>query len=323
MGAGRVCRPISDKVMEVSASAPGKVILLGEHSVVYGQPAIAVPVNEVTATARVHPGRTPTGLRINSQVLRKQLTLGDASSEGLAAAAKHTLDYCRVTTEPDILITIESSIPQASGLGSGAAVSAALVRALSGYLGTPLTDSETSAIVYEAEKLYHGTPSGIDNTVVCYNKPVYFVRGSAPQIFHPKTSFTIVIGDTGFPALTRDTVKGVRARWENDPQRYNSLFSDIGSTVQAARSAIEDGRFQELGTLLDNNQQLLEEMGVSSTELQILIAVARAAGAYGAKLSGGGGGGNMIAIGPSEKIETIQNRLFQADAKNVIVSVVR
>ncbi len=321
MGVFRIRSALSNPMMETTASSPGKIILVGEHAVVYGQPALAVPVNEVTATATVRSSTVGSGLIIQAINLEQELTLAQSASEGLARAARLTLEHLGAA-EPDVLITINSTIPPASGLGSGAAVSAAIIRSLATYLGFPLTNSETSALVFEVEKLYHGTPSGIDNTVVCYNRPVYFVRGSPPEIFHPKHSFSIVIGDTGVPSPTRDTVKAVRTKWESNPSKCDAIFSEIGAITQLARSAIVNGDILELGVLLNRNQELLELLGVSSQELHNLITSALDMGAFGAKLSGGGGGGNMIAIGPEDRIEAIRRSLLQAGAARVISSII-
>src|SRR5205085_2443210 len=134
--------------------------------------------------------------------------------------------------------------------------------------------------------------SGIDNTVVCYNRPVYFVRDKTLKTFQPHAAFHILIGDTGIPSPTRLTVGMVRAAWEKDRALFEQFFLQIGSIADRARDAIEAGTINKLGPLMNKNQEFLEDMGVSSPELNRLIAAARKAGAQGAKLSGGGGGGN-------------------------------
>src|SRR5512134_1075462 len=159
----------------ISAAACGKIILFGEHAVVYGRPAIAVPVMQVQATAIVEPGGQ--GLTIQAADIDRAITLDAHNSiDPLATIVNLTLAHLNCPL-PDLKITIHSTIPIASGLGSGAAVSTAIVRALARWFGAQLDDAEVNALVYEVEKLHHGTPSGIDNTVITYQQPVYFVRG--------------------------------------------------------------------------------------------------------------------------------------------------
>jgi mevalonate kinase len=304
-----------------TATAPGKIILFGEHAVVYGQPALAVPVHKVQAEATVLDGPAGSGLVIESSSLNLRLSLAEAATHALTATARLVLERLG-KPEPDACITIRSTIPIAAGLGSGAAVSAALARALSAYLDSPIDEPELSALVYEIEKLHHGTPSGIDNTVICYGQPVYFVRGTAPEIFRVGRAFNLIIADTGVSSPTRSAVGGVRERWERDRERYDGLFADIGQIAREARHAIEKGRLSLLGPLMNRNQAYLREIGVSSDELERLIDAAGEAGAQGAKLSGGGCGGNMIALVTPGCVERVGQAVQQAGATRVIHTTV-
>ncbi len=140
---------------------------------------------------------------------------------------------------PPISIQIHSTIPVAAGLGSGAAVSVALMRALLAFLGRSLPDRRISALAYEVERLHHGTPSGIDNTVITFERPVYFVKNHIIEPFHAGKPFTIVIGDTGVSALTKESVGDVRRLWESEPAKWNKVFDQIGKIAQEARQVIE------------------------------------------------------------------------------------
>jgi mevalonate kinase len=304
------------------AQAPGKVILLGEHAVVYGRPAIAVPVADVRAGVTVEDAHDRPGVTIRAEDVGQYIDVCDAPpQEPLSLTVCNTLAH--VGVEPGqvrLSLTIRSSIPVASGMGSGAAVAAAIVRALCAHLGHPLDAATLSSIVYETEKIHHGTPSGIDNTVVAFERPVYFRRGDPIVTFEVKRPFWLAIGDTGVPSLTRATVSDVRAAWERDPGRYDALFDQIGILVDAARQAIEEGQVQLLGPLMDENQRLLRELEVSSPEIERLIGAARGAGAWGAKLSGGGRGGNVIALIDREQGEAIRHALVAAGARKVIVT---
>jgi mevalonate kinase len=305
-----------------SATAPGKVILFGEHAVVYGQPALAVPVHDLQATASVRSAPAGSGIVIQARDLGIQLSLAEAATNALAKTAQLVLDRLEAA-EPDVQITVQSTIPIAGGLGSGAAVSAALARALADYLGQPLEDDTLSALVYEVEKLHHGTPSGIDNTVICHAKPVYFVRDRALEIFHVARPFHLLIADTGVTSPTRIAVGAVREAWTREPDRYNRLFGQIGEIAEAARRAIESGAVERLGPLMTENQARLREMDVSSPELERLIEAAMQAGAGGAKLSGGGRGGNMIALVAPEQAPHTGEALREAGATRVMHTVVR
>jgi mevalonate kinase len=314
----------------ISASAPGKVILFGEHAVVYRQPAIAVPVNEVKARAIVsaRPDRPSGWVHIHAPDVGLEAVLEDLSADDpLSLAIFSVFEATDISRVPALAIRITSTIPIAAGLGSGAAVTIAIIRALSEFLGRPLPNEKVSILAYEVEKLHHGTPSGIDNTVITYEKPVYFVRsknGETDQIkkFNVAHPFTILIGDTGIPSPTAATVGDVRSAWQEDKYLYENLFESMGAIVKQARKLIEKGDIPALGTLMNENQDLLVKLDVSSPELDHLIQTAREAGAYGAKLSGGGRGGNMIALVPQQSARRIAEVLVSAGATNVIVSEV-
>ena len=307
----------------LSVSTPGKVILFGEHAVVYGRPAIAVPVLQVTATAAIEAARAGRGTTILATDLACVVHLRDAATDDpLAAIARLTLARIGVP-EPDANVTVHSTIPIASGLGSGAAVSASIVRALAGFLKCDLDDASVSALVYEAERLHHGTPSGIDNTVVVYAQPVYFVRGQPIQVLAVKRPFSLAIGDTGVHSPTKIAVGDVRRAWEEDRDRLERHFDRIGSVAVRARAAIESGAVEALGPLMDENHARLRDIGVSSDELERLVAAARAAGAAGAKLVGAGRGGSMIALVDDGTRSAIAEALQRAGARGVIVTTVR
>lgn len=301
-------------------SAPGKIILFGEHAVVYRTPAIAVPVTQVQATALVEDAPRGSGCTLHALDLGRTVRLaGAAGDDPLAAAARGLLAFLQAS-EPDVTISIQSTIPVAGGMGSGAAVSAAIIRALATHLGHPLDNATVSALVFEVEKLHHGTPSGIDNTVVVYAQPVYFVKGQPVETFRVAKPFHVAIGDTGIASPTRITVGDVRAAWQANPARYDALFQQIGAIAQKARYLIESGDPAALGTLMDENHALLQELGVSCRELDGLVMAARRAGALGAKLSGGGRGGNMMAlVTPNAQLQ-VERALRHAGAKNVLVT---
>ena len=306
-----------------TASAAGKVILFGEHAVVYGRPAIAVPVARLRAWASVDDAPPGAGCTVVAADLNRRLSPADAPPDDpLALIVRLTLARLGLAAEPDWMITLRSDIPIASGLGSGAAVSTAIVRALAEHAGRSLLPDVVSALVYETERLHHGTPSGIDNTVVAYEQPVYFVRGQPPQPLRVGGEFWLAIADTGVASPTKLVVEDVRRAWQADPTRYEALFDEMGSIAERARPVIERGQVSELGPLMDENQQLLSAIGVSSPLLEQLCAAARQAGAGGAKLSGAGRGGNAIALVTPETAQGVARALRAAGAVRVVISQV-
>ena len=309
----------------ISSSAPGKIILFGEHAVVYGMPAIAVPVNQVKAKAIVlpEPGKSSGSVRIHAPEIGVESMLNDLPDDNAAARALNlTFEELGISAPPAFKIKVSSTIPIAAGLGSGAAVTVSVIRAVSTFLGRPLPDEIVNELTFEVEKIYHGTPSGIDNTVVTYAKPVYFTKGQPIETFTVKKPFSIVIGDTGVSSPTAVTVGKVRQAWQAEPDKYDRLFEACGDVARQARRAIEEGDMEKLGSLMNHNQEILVEMGVSSSELNRLVFAANDAGALGAKLSGAGGGGNMIALVLTDQAQEVARKIMEAGGTNTIHTVV-
>lgn len=340
------------------ASAPAKLILCGEHAVVYGRPAIAVPLGGIRARVAIDPAPPGSGITFDAHDLGRRWSLAAAPDEPLSALA---VRVCRElgVAPPDVRVTISSPIPIAGGMGSGAAVATALVRALAAHLGYDLAPETVSALVYESERRLHGTPSGIDNTVIAFERPIWFVRqpttdrerepgtgneapprtgtrrartddllersGTPQATIEPiaiAAPLTLLIGDTGVRSATRLPVGAVRQGWQADPARYEALFDQIGALVWHARAALAQGAVVQLGTLLDQNHALLQQIGVSSPELDRLVEAARAAGALGAKLSGAGWGGVMLALVAPQTRERVRAALVAAGATQVLETTI-
>lgn len=305
-------------------TACGKIILFGEHAVVYGRPALAVPLSQMRASATVEPGQAQ-GIVIRAQDLGSEVWLRDATlDDALARITRLTLDTLEVNG--DLEITVASEIPLASGFGSGAAISTAIVRGLADYFGRTMSADEISMLVYETEKLYHGTPSGIDNTVIAYEQAIHFVRrpNGEREItpFQVARPFTLLIANTGIASPTKITVGDVRRGWEQDPMRYEKIFYAVGGIVREAQSALANGENERLGALMQRNQAELAAMGVSSPEIERLLDAGQLAGARGGKLSGGGRGGNVIFHVDEENAGTVQEAVLGAGAVSVIVTVI-
>ncbi len=302
---------------EKTATVPGKIILCGEHSVVYGHPAIAVPVSDMRARAHIQPAETGSGLQLCAPDIQETLRLQDAPvNHPLGKAVNLVLDHLHVP-EPDAVLTVTSDLPVAGGMGSGAAITTATLRALAAYFEVDLPPETISTMTFEVEKIHHGTPSGIDNTVIAWEKPVYFVKGNPPETFSIGTPLQLLIANSGIASSTREAVAEVRRRWLTTPRYYNVVFTCIGAIAKAARAAVEQGALQALGTLLNENHSLLNKIGVSLSELDALVAAAQRSGALGAKLTGAGQGGNMIALVTEETIDAVERALERAGAVRI------
>ncbi len=307
-----------------SATSPGKIILFGEHAVVYGEPAIAIPVfsSQANAIVSAHIQGKPGEIWIEAPDISLSAPIDQLKiNHPLRAAIQVVIGDKELNQVPSCNIQITSEIPPSSGLGSSAAISISLIRAFSAFLGKRLSDEEVSNFAYEVEKIHHGTPSGIDNTVISHQKPVYYRKGNPIEFLEIGKEFSVLIAYSGKPGKTKEAVEGVRERWQEEPDQYNQLFSRIGEITETAKRIIETGNPDNLGELMNENHGLLQELGVSSPKLDELIQVARDAGALGAKLSGGGLGGHIIALVKSDAAD-VSKELVKKGAISTLLTPV-
>ena len=310
------------KMPAISASFPGKIILFGEHAVVYNSHAIAIPVHQVCSRAVITPmvKAAPGEIEIVAPDIDLHASLNTlGEKDPIAFAIRTTLDKMGIHTPPAFSIRITSDIPIAAGMGSGTSVSCSIAKCVSTFLGKPFSVSEISYIAFEVEKLHHGTPSGVDNTVIAYGQAVYFKRGDdAPMLLQSTARLDFLIADTGIKSRTVDVVTDVRKAHQEDPAHFDLLFAGVEHVVSSAYSAINTGNVELIGSLMNENHALLQKMGVSHPKLDYFVSIALENGAIGAKLSGAGGGGNMIALVPETKIPAIRSALEKAGAVRLI-----
>ncbi len=214
-------------------------------------------------------------------------------------------------------VTIEGDLPIAVGLGSSAALAVALVRAVAGLQGRALDDGTAASAANEVEKIFHGTPSGIDATTAARRGLLWFETGPPMrwQTIRAGETLPVVVALSGTRHHTGETVGSLRARAAASPEVYAPIFGAIGELVRTARGAIEDANWSLLGELMSMNHELLRACGVSTGELDRLVDDARRCGALGAKLTGAGGGGAAIAIAngdPGELIRQLRDRGWEA-----------
>jgi hydroxymethylglutaryl-CoA reductase len=184
------------------------------------------------------------------------------------------------------------------GLGGSAALAVAIIRALDLHFKLGLSDEEVNRLAYKSEQVAHGSPSGIDNTLATFGRPLVFRKDNPPlvEILNIPKPLSLVVGMTGKQGLTAKTVGAVREARERMPKVYEKIFDDIDALALQAVAAIQENRLDTLGELMNVNQGLLNALQVSTPELERLVNIARNAGALGAKLTGGGGGGAIVAL---------------------------
>ncbi len=309
-------------------SVPAKIILFGEHAVVYGQPAVAIPVMDLRCYGTIECKSAEEPATISATDLNVSYSPGYEMPQSSIQHIQKAIDYFAEKMQISLplngwAMTIRSDIPVGRGMGSSAAISVLLIRLLAQMTDIRLTDEDVTRYSFELEKYHHGTPSGIDNTVVSLAKPVFFQKGQEIKTLKP-ARFHFVIGDTGIGKHTGTIVADVATRCENNPAQYSRLFSRIGEISTAGRKALEDGDLQMLATLINENQSVLGEIGVSCTQLDDLIKAAMDAGAQGAKLCGAGKGGCMIALADNnESARRIQDAVLQAGAAKSFITILK
>ena len=273
--------------------ANGKVILLGEHAVVYGKPAIAVPIKNAVVAEVSDTDHAP-------EIKVPAWDIDDKLEESNSVWWSAIQDVFRQLDIADrqFAVHVKPNIPAAMGLGGSAAIAVAIVRAVSAHFNLALSDDEVNRFAFQCEKAAHGTPSGIDNTMATFGRPLLYQSGEHARMepVHFPKPLSLVIGISDQPSLTVDMVSGVRDRWRKNSALYDSLFANFAQVAESGLKAIEDGDYRALGHMMTINHGLLSAIQVSSPELDRMVQIARDCGALGAKLTGAGGGGSIIAL---------------------------
>ena len=305
--------------MRVLASAPAKIILFGEHSVVYGKPAIAAAIDLRTYVWAEFNDRG--AIKIEAKDIRVPgLTVSFSEDEIYFESdygkAAEVLSYVRQAIElvrdeagkngRGITVSITSQIPVGAGLGSSAAVAVATIGAVSRLLGLELTNEEIGKLGHRVELLVQGASSGIDPTVSAIGGFIHYEKGSFEEL--PFMELPIVVGYTGSSGSTKELVSMVKRTKEEMPEIIEPILVSMGRIVEKAREVIssdldDEIRFSQLGRLMNINHGLLDALGVSTKKLSELVYAARVAGAIGAKITGAGGGGCMYALAPENQSE--------------------
>lgn len=268
----------------------GKIILFGEHFVVHGAPAIAAGISN-SSVVEIYENSTENKIITDLKVVPK-LSIPAITSIANALKLNKTFD-----------VYLTGDLPTYGGLGSSAAFSVALVRALSNEYGLNLSDKEVNHIAYEGEKSFHGNPSGLDNLAATYGGIIQFTRGANPsentyKNISNSTSLNLTISFSGKYGATVAMVEKVRKFKETNSSQFDALFASYNSVFNQGKESLPNP--VRLGPYLDANHALLVNLGVVDKPNEQIVTLARKSGALGAKLTGGGGGGCCIALAKDE-----------------------
>ncbi len=293
----------------------GKAILIGEHAVVYGAHAIAAPI-PLAVEARVDDWRDGIRLSIPRWGVEHRLETDPARRQSFEEPAAMILEKLGLLDQP-MRIQVFPNLPRAQGLGGSAAVAVAIIRALNQRYRLGLSETDINALAFEGERVAHGNPSGIDNAVATFGRMLLFKRGDPPLIEQLKLPepLKVVIGMTGVESLTAKMVARVRSGWEKSRRIYDRIFDEIDQLTLRALESLRDRELETLGQLMNVCHGLLNSIQVSSREIEDLVEIARENGALGAKLTGAGGGGSIIALAPDKAkkvIAAIEEAGYQA-----------
>lgn len=273
------------------ASAPGKTILFGEHAVVYGYPALVCAVDARLITT-LKPAK-------ESWLEVPAIGRNDSLDNPLEVYQFYKRGIELLGIEP-VHIHVDSQFPISAGMGSSAAMACSFMQAASDLAGLNLSKEQIREKAHEMEKVVHGNPSGVDTSISTYGGLLEFRKGNDPARFTSGANLPLLIGYTGKEGMTKVTVAHVRELFEKDKRAITRIFEEIHDIEQQAKTRLLAGEMDLIGPLMDRNHALLQQLGVSSLELDRLVQAAKDAGAQGAKLTGGGGGGCMIALGGEE-----------------------
>lgn len=316
--------------MHVEASAPGKMILFGEHSVVYGKPAVVLAIDR---RANVYAEkRSDKKIFIDADNLGFSGYFEDDTyypvrgrawrGRNLAAlnvAAKKTMEYLGV--EGGANLKVRSMIPIAVGLGSSAAICVATVAAVQRLYDANLKKEEISKLAFEGETIIHGKPSGVDNNVSTFAGVMSYDKENGIKRHKLEHDIPFIIGNSKKKRSTRKMVENVAALKERNPEEMSKILDSMGMIADSGLEALMKSDIYRIGDLMNLNHGLLSAIGVSTMKLEILCHTSRNNGALGAKLTGAGGGGCMIALAEEPNIPDIERAIRRRKSESYRVSL--
>jgi mevalonate kinase len=295
--------------------AHSKLILIGEHAVVHGQPAIAIPFPLIGVETAVE--YVPGPVKLDSSFYYGPIHMAPEELYGIVNCITNTLEHLDLPCE-DLVVRIHSSIPPGKGLGSSASVAVSIIRSLFNYAERDCTQEELLKLANIAETYAHGSPSGIDTLTITSDSPIWFEKDQPIEKIDVKEDLHFIVADSGQDADTRTSVQSVTQLLREAPAKIQRKLDRIGQLTHEAKDALEKASKHFLGSMLNEAQKELEFLGVSDGVLNRLIRFARQEGALGAKLTGGGNGGCIIALAQNEvHCKQLAEKLKQFGAHSV------
>ncbi|MHA1272262.1 MAG: mevalonate kinase [Promethearchaeota archaeon] len=301
---------------KVIAKAPGKCILFGEHSVVYGYPAIAIaiPIFSTCAVEEINEKVIELDLvnfiqKYKFKDLEELININNRALSPIAKCLAIFKERYGVNIS-GLRISIASDLIPGAGLGSSASIAASLTFAVGTYFGIKLSKKKVSKIAFKLEKITHGTPSGIDNNICTYGNLIYFKKGKVKSLKLP-FNLNFLITYTNIKHNTKEAIKKVKEFINNNPKEAKIIMRTIGALVKEVKLLfnLRMKNLSEIGSIMNENQKLLSKLGVSNDTIAEIIDIALDNGAYGAKLTGAGLGGCVITLGEHENLKKIKNIL--------------